>query len=157
VYATITISSFYIIGIIIFYSKILFFTRPFFKIANNTYIANPKLLLLLFYASFSISTTSTTCAHDVSAADVAWELFAGCLGDCFALPVDSSGVLGASVLGGIRSFAKSRPLASAKDVILWFGENPCKALLKEESTGNATQSPKQPANNSHATSAADTS
>ena len=46
-------------------------------------------------------------AHDVSAADTC-ELFAG-FGDCVEFPVVSSGVVGASFLGGIRSFAKSRP------------------------------------------------
>ena len=46
-------------------------------------------------------------AHDVSVADT-WELFAG-LGDCVEFPVVSSGVLGASFRGGIRSFAISRP------------------------------------------------
>ena len=34
---------------------------------------------------------------------------------------------GASFLGGMRSLMASRPLASSNEVILWVGENPCKA------------------------------
>lgn len=34
---------------------------------------------------------------------------------------------GVSLRGGIRSLIASRPLASANDVILWLGENPCSA------------------------------
>lgn len=39
----------------------------------------------------------------------------------------SDGVGGASLRGGMRSLMASRPFASANDVILWFGEKPCKA------------------------------
>lgn len=39
---------------------------------------------------------------------------------------------GASFLGGIRSLIASRPLASANDVILWFGEKPCKAEIQKK-------------------------
>lgn len=41
---------------------------------------------------------------------------------------------GASFLGGMRSLIASRPLASANDVILWFGENPCKAMEQKKIT-----------------------
>lgn len=34
------------------------------------------------------------------------------------------GMAGASFRGGMRSFMASNPLASANDVILWFGEKP---------------------------------
>jgi len=34
---------------------------------------------------------------------------------------------GVSLRGGIRSLIASRPLASANEVILWLGENPCNA------------------------------
>ena len=34
---------------------------------------------------------------------------------------------GASLRGGIRSLIASRPLASSNEVILWLGENPCRA------------------------------
>lgn len=40
-----------------------------------------------------------------------------------------TGVGGASLRGGILSLIASRPLASANDVILWFGENPCRAEM----------------------------
>jgi hypothetical protein len=40
-----------------------------------------------------------------------------------------TGVGGASFRGGILSFIASRPFASAKDVILWFGEKPCSAEI----------------------------
>lgn len=38
-----------------------------------------------------------------------------------------AGVGGASLRGGILSLMASSPLASANDVILWFGENPWSA------------------------------
>jgi len=38
------------------------------------------------------------------------------------------GVGGASFLGGILSLMASSPFASANDVILWFGEKPCRAV-----------------------------
>lgn len=41
--------------------------------------------------------------------------------------LSSDGVGGASLRGGMRSLIASRPFASANDVILWFGENPCNA------------------------------
>merc|ERR1719483_372387 len=37
----------------------------------------------------------------------------------------------ASFLGGIRSFCMSRSLASSKEVILWFGEKPWRAPIRE--------------------------
>lgn len=40
-----------------------------------------------------------------------------------------TGVGGASFLGGILSLIASRPFASANDVILWFGEKPCRAKI----------------------------
>lgn len=44
--------------------------------------------------------------------------------------VETGGGAGASFLGGIRSFMASSPLASSKDVILWFGEKPAIAAMK---------------------------
>lgn len=41
---------------------------------------------------------------------------------------DVDALLGASLRGGIRSFMASRPLASANELILWFGENPATAV-----------------------------
>ena len=40
-----------------------------------------------------------------------------------------TGVGGASFRGGILSFIASSPLASANDVILWFGEKPWRAEI----------------------------
>ena len=45
--------------------------------------------------------------------------------------VSSAGDGGASFLGGMRSLMASKPLASAKLVILWLGENPCNAAHKK--------------------------
>lgn len=41
--------------------------------------------------------------------------------------LSSDGVGVASLRGGIRSLIASKPFASANDVILWFGEKPCRA------------------------------
>ena len=49
--------------------------------------------------------------------------FPSLLDDCFG----AGG--GASFLGGIRSFILSKPLASSKLAILWFGEKPANAIL----------------------------
>lgn len=38
----------------------------------------------------------------------------------------------ASFLGGIRSLTMSSPLASAKEVILWLGEKPCRAEERKD-------------------------
>lgn len=45
-----------------------------------------------------------------------------------------AGEEGASLRGGIRSLIASSPLASANDVILWLGENPCRAKTKQNTT-----------------------
>lgn len=53
-----------------------------------------------------------------------------CALDCvwlWSCGVSSAGDGGASFRGGMRSLIASKPLASAKLVILWFGENPCNA------------------------------
>lgn len=53
-------------------------------------------------------------------------VFESAFGEVFS----SLGVNGASFLGGILSLIASNPFASANDVILWLGENPCKAVKK---------------------------
>lgn len=45
--------------------------------------------------------------------------------------VDRDGGGGASLRGGILSFIASKPFASSKDVILWFGENPAIAKTNQ--------------------------
>ena len=72
---------------------------------NNLYIHYNNAYLKSSFCDFIIFQAPQ--AHDVSAADTC-ELFAG-FGDCVEFPVVSSGVVGASFLGGIRSLAKSRP------------------------------------------------
>lgn len=57
--------------------------------------------------------------------DVAFEL-------ACCMTLSSLGVVGTSFRGGIRSLIASNPLASAKDVILWLGEKPCRAFFSED-------------------------
>ena len=45
---------------------------------------------------------------------------------------DDEEVGAASFLGGIRSLAASRPLASANELILWLGEKPATAAKQRE-------------------------
>lgn len=49
-----------------------------------------------------------------------------------AAALGSSGATGegASFRGGMRSLMASKPLASSKEVILWFGENPWSAAIQ---------------------------
>lgn len=59
-----------------------------------------------------------------------WELLVWlpcCVGDTTDFLSSPPGVGGASFLGGILSLMASSPFASANDVILWFGEKPCRA------------------------------
>jgi hypothetical protein len=59
-----------------------------------------------------------------------WELLVWlpcCVGDTTGFLSSPPGVGGASFLGGILSLIASSPFASANDVILWFGEKPCRA------------------------------
>ena len=60
-----------------------------------------------------------------------WELLFWlpcCVGDTTGFLSSPPGVGGASFLGGILSLMASSPFASANDVILWFGEKPCRAV-----------------------------
>ena len=41
-------------------------------------------------------------------------------------------LLACPFLGGIRSLARSRPLASSKPLILWFTLKPCNAKKKKK-------------------------
>ena len=47
---------------------------------------------------------------------------------------------GASLRGGIRSLMASNPLASSNDVILWVGENPCKAARQQQQQKDQSKS-----------------
>ena len=63
-----------------------------------------------------------------------WELLFWlpcCDGDTTDFLSSPPGVGGASFLGGILSLMASSPFASANDVILWFGEKPCRAVDAE--------------------------
>jgi hypothetical protein len=60
-----------------------------------------------------------------------WELLFWlpcCVVDTTDFLSSAPGVGGASFLGGILSLMASSPFASANDVILWFGEKPCRAV-----------------------------
>lgn len=74
--------------------------------------------------------TCVSCVAPMSV--VAHECALVCAWFCelsFALTGSSApGDGGASFLGGMRSLIASKPFASAKLVILWFGENPCNAV-----------------------------